>query len=495
MSSFAETDIHVLPTGGVPMETVSEVRTERVPASATTERMHAKPFATAVWNFLISMKLAIWIIIVLAVTSILGTVIQQNQPPEKYHQVYEDWAYSLMDRINLFDMYHSWWFLLLLCLFTLNLSCCTIDRLPRVIRTVRKPKLTLDDATEKSLSLTERWKSKGDIPRRVEDYKAALARVFAVPKITEADGAVHLYAEKGVYSRFGAYATHAGIVIVFIGAIIGNVFGFKSYVNIPDGKEASHLDARGGKEHIDLPFSVRNNRFWLETYPSGQPKKYASDLSVIESGREVLRKTITVNDPLVYKGVWFYQSSYGQEGGATAQVSISRPDGTSLGNLSLGPNEPVGIEGYGTVRGVNYEENFQGNGPALQVVIEKPGQPASNLWILQGRPDMDRRRNDSLVFSFGGLTAKMYTGLQVAKDPGVNVVWLGCLLLTAGMMGSFFVSHRRIWIRLADGPHGKVETTAGGTTNRNRPAFEKIFASVLAEVRKDPPKTEKENPA
>ena len=479
------------------METASEVRTDRVPISAVGEGGRAKPAATRIWNFLISIKLAIWVIILLAVTSITGTVIEQNQPPEKYRQVYEDWAYNLMDRINLFDMYHSWWFLLLLCLFTLNLTCCTIDRLPRVIRTVRRPKSTLDGATEKASPMTERWKSKGDIPRRVDDYRAALARVFAAPKVTEADGAVHLYAEKGVCSRFGAYATHAGIVIVFIGAIIGNVFGFKSYVNIPDGGEASHLDARGGKLHINLPFSVRNNRFWLETYPSGQPKKYASDLSVVEGGREVLRKTITVNDPLVYKGVWFYQSSYGQEGGATAQVAISRPDGTSLGNLSLRPNDPVRIDGYGVVRGVNYQQDFQGNGPALQVVVEKPGQPASDLWIVQGRPDLDRRRKDSLVFFFGGLAenTRMYTGLQVAKDPGVNVVWLGCLLLTAGMMISFFVSHRRIWIRLAEGPHGKLEVTAAGSANRNRPAFEKTFASILAEIRKDPSKTEKENPA
>jgi cytochrome c biogenesis protein len=477
------------------METVSEVRAEHAPVSAPTERTHAKPFATVAWNFLISVKLAIWIIILLAATSILGTVIEQNQPPGKYRQVYEEWAYNLMDRINLFDMYHSWWFLLLLCLFTVNLACCTIDRLPGVIRTVRKPKLTLDDATEKSLSLTERWKSGGDVPSRVEEYKSALARAFAAPRVTEAEGAVHLYAEKGVASRFGAYATHAGIVIVFIGAIVGNVFGFKSYVNIPDGKEASCLDARGGKEHIELPFSVRNNRFWLETYPGGQPKKYASDLSVIESGREVLRKTITVNDPLVYKGIWFYQSGYGQDGGATAQVAVRRRDGTPVGNLSLAPNEPVRIDGYGVVRGVNYEQDFQGKGPALQVVIEKPGRPAADLWILRGQPDTDRRRDDSLVFSFGGLTTKMYTGLQVAKDPGVNVVWLGCLLLTAGMMASFFVSHRRIWIRLAEGPRGKVEITAGGTTNRNRPAFEKTFASVLAEVRKDPPDTEKENRA
>jgi hypothetical protein len=80
MSSFAEMKTHVFPTGGVPMETVSEVRTEHVPVSITTERVHAKPFATVVWNFLISMKLAIWLIILLAVTSILGTVVEQNQP-------------------------------------------------------------------------------------------------------------------------------------------------------------------------------------------------------------------------------------------------------------------------------------------------------------------------------------------------------------------------------------------------------------------------------
>jgi cytochrome c biogenesis protein len=477
------------------METASEVRTERVSIPSAGERERTTPAATRIWNLLISIKLAIWIIILLAVTSILGTVIQQNQPPEKYHQVYEDWAYNLMDRINLFDMYHSWWFLLLLCLFALNLTCCTIERLPRAIRMVRKPKLTLDDATEKTLALTERWKNKGNILRRGEDYKAALARVFVAPKVTEADGVVHLYAEKGVYSRFGAYATHAGIVIVFIGAIIGNVFGFKSYVNIPDGGEASHLDARGGKEHINLPFSVRNNRFWLETYPGGQPKKYASDLSVMENGREVLRKTITVNDPLVYKGVWFYQSSYGQEGGATAQVAVSRQDGTLLGNLSLSPNEPVRIDGYGVIRGVTYEQDFQANGPALQIVIEKPGQPASNLWILQRRQDLDRGRKDSLVFSFGGLTAKMYTGLQVAKDPGVNVVWLGCLLLTAGMMISFFVSHRRVWIRLSPGVHGKVDVIAAGSANRNRPVFEKTFGAILAEIRKDPSNSDKENRA
>jgi len=59
-----------------------------------------------VWNFFISVKLAIFTLIILAIASIFGTIVEQNQPPEKYHQIYEDWAFALMNRINLFDMYH-----------------------------------------------------------------------------------------------------------------------------------------------------------------------------------------------------------------------------------------------------------------------------------------------------------------------------------------------------------------------------------------------------
>ena len=145
-------------------------------------------------------------------------------------------------------------------------------------------------------------------------------------------------------------------------------------MNIPDGAEGSHIDIRGGKEHVDLPFAVRNNRFWMETYPNGQPKEYSSDLSVIENGREVVRKTITVNDPLVYKGIWFYQSSYGQAT-ATAQLSVSRPDGTPLGSFSLPANEPARIEGYGVIRGVAYEENFQGRAPRSRWPSKRPANP------------------------------------------------------------------------------------------------------------------------
>jgi hypothetical protein len=153
------------------METVSEVRTNGVPPVVPAERTSSP--IDQVWDFFISVKLAIFTLIILAVASIFGTIVEQNQPPEKYHQIYEDWAFALMNRINLFDMYHSWWFLLLLALFTVNLACCTIDRFPKMLKVVRNPRMKLDGSLEKTLSLSDRWKKKGTISDWTAKYSLA----------------------------------------------------------------------------------------------------------------------------------------------------------------------------------------------------------------------------------------------------------------------------------------------------------------------------------
>ena len=122
-------------------------------------------------------------------------------------------------------------------------------------------------------------------------------------------------------------------------------------------------------------------------------------------------------------------------------------------------------------------------GPALQVVVEKPGKPAVDFWLPQQIPDQDRQRNDALVFSFGGLDSKMFTGLQVAKDPGVNIVWLGCALMVIGISMAFFLAHQRVWVRLAQGQDGRVEVALAGSASRNRLAFEKKFEKIRTDVK------------
>jgi cytochrome c biogenesis protein len=449
------------------------------------EKQQAKSLMDRVWDFFISLKLAITVIIILAAASIAGTIIEQNQPLEKYRQVYSDGTIRFFDTLGLFDMYHSWWFLLLLVIFTVNLSCCTIDRLPRVLKVVRNPKRTLDESFEKTLGHVEKWKKKGTLDELAAAYGEALAKGFGGKTVvTENSSTRHLYAEKGVVSRFGVYVTHLSIIIIFIGAIIGNVFGFKGYVNIVDGEQVSAVPTRGGGRMVDLGFTVRNNKFWVDFWPSGHPKEYASDLSVIEGGREVLRKTIVVNDPLRYKGVWFYQSSYGQAAGATATVAARKAEGGgSPALLTLTAGQKAEVPGYGVLSALDYQDNLYGFGPALLVVLEKPQEPPAQFWLLKGYPEFDRQRRDDYVLSFAGIDTVFFTGLQVARDPGVNVVWLGCILMVAGILIAFFMSHQRIWLRLAPTGDGRVEMTLAGTASRNRMGFERTFEKLQSDMK------------
>ncbi len=117
------------------------------------------------------------------------------------------------------------------------------------------------------------------------------------------------------------------------------------------------------------------------------------------------------------------------------------------------------------------------------MVLEKPGKPQVQFWLLKAFPEFDRQRGDTRYLSFAGLNEIFYTGLQVARDPGVNIVWVGCALMVVGIIIAFFLSHQRLWIRLARAGDGRVEVVLAGSTNKNRLAFEKKFEKIQGDMK------------
>ncbi len=107
---------------------------------------------TAVWDFFCSLKLTIVTLILLASTSVIGTVIQQNLSPREYLRVYSETTFRILSDLDFFDMYHSWWFLSLLALFAVNLIACSIKRFPRVWKTVKNPVLAPEDTLYRTFS-------------------------------------------------------------------------------------------------------------------------------------------------------------------------------------------------------------------------------------------------------------------------------------------------------------------------------------------------------
>ena len=122
---------------------------------------------------------------------------------------------------------------------------------------------------------------------------------------------VQLYAEKGNYSRLGVYITHLSILVILAGAMIGLFLGFNAFLNLPEGETTSVAYKDRGTE-VPLGFELRCDNFEVDYYPeSDMPKAYKSWLTVFKNGKEVMKKVISVNDPLTYEGITFYQSSFG----------------------------------------------------------------------------------------------------------------------------------------------------------------------------------------
>ncbi|SDD89699.1 cytochrome c biogenesis protein [Desulfuromonas thiophila] len=439
----------------------------------------------AIWDFFCSLKLSIFTLIVLAITSIIGTVIQQNRPAEEYLRFFSEKTYHLLNSLQFFDMYHSWWFIGLLILFSINLVCCSIKRLPRVWKLVRHPQLTPSEALLKSFSNVDEQLVTGSLAEVRQRMEAFVAREFAPPVCNSGEAGLYLYADKSRYARLGVYVTHLSILIIFIGAIIGNLFGYKAFVNIPEGGSVDQVWLRSGGV-ADLGFSVTCEDFSVSFYDNSQrPKEYRSLLTIKDGGEVVIdKRPVIVNDPLSYKGITFYQSSYGPAGGEVLSVKVKLRGTDKAQAYALQRGERALLPDDTRIQLVDFTPSFRNFGPAARLQVQPASAEAFSVTLFKNFPDFDDQRGGEHIFTLEDFEQKYYTGLQATKDPGVWVVWLGCTLLVLGSLVAFFLSHRRLWVVLSE-KQGKVRVRLVGSAHRNQPAFELYFDRLKEAFRKE----------
>lgn len=434
------------------------------------------------FDALSSIKLSIFVLIAIAATSIFGTVIQQGKDLPVYVQEYGEGVARLIVALNLGDMYHSWWFQLLLALLLVNITFCSLKRLPGALRLMRDRDPVFDG---RPVAIHQKWQKtlKG---RSVEEVTAAveglLSEKLARPLRRDVDGTVYLLATRGGWARMGVYVTHGSLFLFALGALIGAQWGFKGFVNIPEGQSITAVPLRGGGEKA-LDFEVRCDRFEVQFYTdasgraTGRPKKYLSELTVLEGGREVVKKEIVVNDPLIHQGIYFYQSSYGQAGGKGATVSVLGPRRNQVAvrqSMARGGRMPLEDGAHLVLREI--AGDFQNMGPAAEFVIERAGAEPESVVVFQA-PQGNNRPLAGYILRLEAVDSVMYTGLQVAYDPGIPAIWAGCTLITVGCLVAFFLSHRRVWARVQRA-EGGIQVFLGGNASRNPIAFERWFEDL-----------------
>lgn len=423
------------------------------------------------WDFFASVKLAIFTLCALAISSIAGTIVPQGEPQLFYVQRYGEKTAAFMHILDIDTMYASWWFIALLLLLCANLIICSIDRFPAVWRIIANDNRNISLAKLEGMSFHHQWSISANQSETV-DFSTLLRSCGWRTVNRTTDGNI-AFSQKGKWSRVGVYVVHLSILVIFLGAFIGSLYGEKGSVMLPEQKSTSTIFHQKNSSTIDLGFEVRCDSFNIEFYPNGMPKEYTSHLTVLEDGKEVLSQSIEVNHPLQYKGFTFYQSSY--QGYKDFIISITDQNTKETHN-GVVPFQKQSTWPSAEIKyGIINAEAVQQQVTREKVWFKVGEMPAQVEWLENNTPK---------IFSAGDTTysvrvKQMYaTGLQVARDPGVYVVYLGCGLMLAGLYMAFFMSHRRIWMYRQQ-QEGQTMIHLAGSTNKNKLAFKTSFKKIV----------------
>ncbi|HEX7535287.1 MAG TPA: cytochrome c biogenesis protein ResB [Syntrophales bacterium] len=452
--------------------------------------MQKKGFWQGLYQKLASPKLTVIIFLVLAAASVVGTLMPQGLSEAELLRHYGQRAIWFIATFGLNDLYHTGWFRLLLFILCANLIVCTIERLPKTLKFVRRREEQVDPQKLAKCSLNCQFTSK--LSR--DETEARLTKIIseefgALQRLDKAD---HLagVAEKGRWSPLMVYVVHLSILLVLCGALVGSIFGFKGFMNILEGEATNEVMLEGSDRGLNLPFQVRCDKFDVSYYDNGMPREFRSDLTLIRDGKEVLKRELRVNDPLTYDGITFYQASYGASL-KDAEVELTDRESGAVRRFIVPFREWVDIPGTrDRAQILRFEEDFRRLGAAMVLLISRAGTEPAGTWILMDR-DFHGNKIENYSVKVLHATRIPFTGLQVKQDPGVWLVWLGFAAMLVGIGLTYYVSHRklRVWAGADAQGKGGTKIVIAGRTNRNELSFEQDFNRLCdrlqAELRRE----------
>jgi cytochrome c biogenesis protein len=451
-----------------------------------------------VWQTLSSVKTGVILLIIVVIVSAGGTLILQRPitEPEEMQRAYPPQVLRILDAVKLTDVYHAWWFVLLLALVSLSIVAASIERFPNSWRYFSRPYKSPNESFRKTLA------TRKQIP--IEDEETAvLAAARALrelgfkPELVTSDKHVSLFAERNRISEMAVYIVHASLLLIFLGGIVDALYGWRGFVALTPGQQSSQIALRNGATRT-LPFAIRCDSAGQENYSDGSPKRWWSRLTVVQNGSEIQRKEIVVNDPLVFQGVRFYQSSYGPTGKLDKLLLSATPASGQepAKEVSLALDQSVALDADTSVRLAEfipdyvvrdnqiYTRSASVENPAAHLVVasKKSGQSV-NVW-LPAIPGF--AENDKSPYRFEAQDLKMgyFTGLEVSHEPGQWAVWTGVILMGLGLALVFYLVHVRFWVVPVLDARGRLALWIGGTANKNREVFEEKFAKLVEAIEK-----------
>ena len=417
------------------------------------------------------LRLAIGLLLVIAIASGVGTAIPQKEPEDLYHQLYDQQPWLGLLRadqllnLQLDHVYSSSWFLGLLGWLALSLLLCSWRR--------QWP----------ALQAALRW----------IDYRSArqLSKLSIAETLTCTNSNAHLdrleqllrrggwqiqrqdnrlAARKGVLGRVGPLLVHAGLVVLMVGAAWGVLGGQRAEQYLAPGRSLELVDSRGRSE-----LTLALDSFHVERDPAGRPEQFRSALRILAGDgnpdNALLREAeISVNHPLRFRGVTLYQADW-----ALAAISVQLGRSPVL-QLPLQSFPQLGEQVWGLVLPTRPD----GSAPVLLSLTSEQGPvdiytadgTLLGSAVVGGEPvlvqDLPIRVETVLPAS----------GILLKRDPGVPLVYAGFAIALLGG-GLSLMATRQLWA-IAERGGCLEQLHVAGLCNRNLTGFAREVPELLA---------------
>jgi cytochrome c biogenesis protein len=299
-----------------------------------------------------SMRFSISLLTVISIASVIGTVVTQNEPMSNYVNQFGPFWSDILGRFSIYSVYAAWWFLLIMAFLVASTSLCIARNAPKMISDMKSWRESVREQSLRNFHHRVEWSSANTREAFAQEVGRKVAAKGYQWKLVEKEGATLLTAKQGAANKLGYIFAHSAIVIICIGGLldsnipigiqqwlynkspfIGNGIiaevpakhrlglgnpSFRGNTFVPEGASSNTAIIPVGEGVMiqELPFTLLLKKFVIDFYSTGMPKLFASEVLVTdhETGK-TFPATIKVNEPLIYKGMAVYQSSF-EDGGS-----------------------------------------------------------------------------------------------------------------------------------------------------------------------------------
>ncbi len=337
------------------------------------------------YRFISSTRLAIVLLVIIAILCVIATLIPQNLDKTHYTNLFGSVGATIVTVLGFHTVFKSPLFCFLGIAFAINLFVCTWGRISVAIKISRK---------------------------------------------------------KFSLGAWGSPLLHVGLCIILVGIALSLISKHEIYYEIPVGETVTVAGKNGG-------FTLTVDEFSVDYYEDSiSPKQYRSSVTIQKPKQEPLPMEIQVNSPGKYNGVSILQQSYGWEiivtlstGQASRQLSIKDEDWIVLGEGPKG-NTTLGIAfypDYDEDQGIAQMKSHKDNNPRVLWVLQEGDEPIAIDTLAIGETSTIQ---EPLTITFDGY--RYYSGLQMKYDPGIPVIFCGFLLLCLGLAFLYLLGKKRI---------------------------------------------------